>query len=257
MNILLSLGFLIIFNAQNNPDIENVKELYEGGKFNEARRELEKIASTDKNRDEILLYKGLLEEDAEKSISFFKKIVDKYPKSLFCDYALYSISQYEYLQGSYKNALSTLKKITTSFPESEYYESSCFWLGASYEALKNSNDAVEWYKKISNSDTVMFRIAREAIARLGKKRRSLYSIQIGSFQNRDSAKNLFASFKDKGYETWLATSQKEEIKYYRVLIGEFESKEEAKGFSKLFSEKEKIPYWIVKIKKIKHMNREK
>ncbi|TES92782.1 MAG: hypothetical protein E3J87_04250 [Candidatus Cloacimonadota bacterium] len=256
MNILFSLGFLIIFNVQNNPDIENVKELYEGGKFNNARRELEKIPPTDKNRDEILLYKGLLEEDAEKSFSSFKEIVDKYPKSLFCDYALYSISQYEYLQGSYKNAILTLKKITTSFPESEYFESSCFWLASSYEALKNSNDAVCWYKRISNSDTVMFRIAKEAISRLSKKR-SIYCIQIGSFQNRDSAKNLLASFKEKGYEAWLATSKKEGIKYYRVLIGEFKSKEEAKGFSKLFSEKEKIPYWIVKIKKLKHMDREK
>lgn len=249
MNILLSFSLLVIFNAPGNPDIGNVKELYNEGRFKEAKVKLVKINGNDENVDEILLYRGLLEEDAEKSISFFKEIVVKYPQSDYCDHALYSISQYEFLQGSYKRALSTLKRIMLSFPESKYYRPSCLWIASSYEALKDTTNAVKWYKRIGKSDTVMFSIAKEALSRLSRKK-SIYSIQIGSFKNRKSAKNLVASFSEKGYDSWLAVTQKEGIKHYKVLIGEFKSKDAALGFSKLFSEKEKIPLWIVKIKRI-------
>lgn len=257
MNMLLSLTLLLFFNASQNPALKEVKELYNEGKFKEARAKIKKINTTDKNGVEILFYKALLAGDAEESVGFFKKILNKYPQSDYSDCALYGVSQYEFLQGSYKDAILTLKSITTSFPESKYYGSSCLWLASSYEALNDTVNAVNWYKKVSNSDTFTSHIAKEALSGLAKKKRSIYSIQIGFFQNRKSAENLIGSFKEKGYDTWLATTQQEGTKYYRILIGEFESKEKAEGFSKLFSEQEKIPFWIVKIKKLKHMNGKK
>ena len=251
MSFFLPLVLLIIFNAGNNPDIAEVKVLYDEGRFREAIEKLDRITATQKTGDKILLYRGLLEEDAEKSIAFFKEIVVKYPQSGYCNYALYLISQYEFLQGSYKRALSTLKRIIISFPESKYYRPSCLWIASSYEALKDTTNAIKWYKRIEKSDTVTLSIAKEALSRLSRKK-SIYSIQIGSFKNIESAKNLVASFSEKGYDTWLAITRKEGIKYYKVLIGEFKSKDAAFGFSKLFGEKEKISLWIVKIKKFNH-----
>ncbi|MCK4234081.1 SPOR domain-containing protein [candidate division WOR-3 bacterium] len=249
MNIFLSFTILFIISSSGIKDIEQVKELYNEGRFNDARIKLEKITPNHKIDDEVLLYKGLLEEDAEKSLSFYKKIIFDYPKSVFCIDAIYYISQYEFLKGSYEKVITSLRKITSFFPESKYYGLSCFWTASSYEAVGNTTQAILWYKKIEKKDSTVFFLANKALARLSQVK-SIYCIQIGSFKNKESAKDLVFSFNKKGYETWLAATRKNGIKYYKVLIGEFDSKEKAKGFSKLFSEKEKIPFWIVKIKKL-------
>jgi tetratricopeptide (TPR) repeat protein len=246
MNFLISLILLITFNAGTNPDIVKVKALYEEGRFEEAIVKLNTLTVTQKTGDEILLYRGLLEDDAEKSVSYFEEIIDKYPQSIHSDHALFYICQYNFLRGSYHYIISSFKNVIESFSESKYFGPSCFCLASCYEAINDTNMAVKWYRKI-HYDDVLFNMAIQSI---GELTISIYSIQIGSFQNIESAKQLLSSFTKKGYDAWLATTQEEGKKHYKILVGQFNSREKAKGFSNLFSEEEEIPFWIVKIKKI-------
>ena len=246
MSFLLSLILLITFNAGANPDIAEVKALYEEGRFEEAIEKLNTLTVTQTTGDEILLYRGLLEDDAEKSVSYFQEIIDEYPQSIHSDHALFYICQYNFLRGSYQYLISSFKNVIVSISESKYFGPSSFWLASCYEAINDTNMAVKWYRKIHN-DEILFNMARQSISELTI---SIYSVQIGSFQNIGSAKQLLSSFTEKGYDTWLATTQEDGNKYFKILVGEFNSKEKAKGFSKLFNEKEKIPFWIVKIKKL-------
>jgi tetratricopeptide (TPR) repeat protein len=246
---LLPLAISLLLLSNDVPTIHTVKKLYSEGSFSFARDALENVLITDEIADEILYYKGLLAEDAEHSVSFYTEILEKYPKSPYSIDALYRISQYEFLRGSYKEVITMLDEITTQYPESKYFDASCYLKACSYEALSDTSSAKTWYTKVSKKDTLLYEIAQDGLSSLIKPR-SIFSIQIGSFVNKESAKDLLATYDKKGYQTWLATTVKDDVKYYKVLIGEFESKERAKGFSKLFNEQEKIPFWIIKIKKM-------
>ena len=68
----LSLALSLIATPQDNIDI--VKELYKEGRFSEAHAKLMTIPATKGNADVLLLYRGLLENEAEKSIKYFQKV---------------------------------------------------------------------------------------------------------------------------------------------------------------------------------------
>jgi tetratricopeptide (TPR) repeat protein len=246
--LFASLILAFSLTAQQD-DIGSVEELYREGRFPEAQAKLVTIAPTKENVVELLLYKGLLENDAEKSIASLRKILNDYPQSKYQCQVLYTIALHEFLKESYKKAISCLEEITRSKERSEYYDISCLWIARCHDALHDTTKALHWYGKVEEGDSASYAVAQEALKALAKEN-SIYSIQIGSFQNRESAQNLAASYAEKGYETWLATTQKDGVKYYKVLIGEFDSKDMAKGFLELFTEKENATFWIIKIKRL-------
>ncbi len=248
MNILISLSLCLLFSTSEK-HLLIVRELYEEGRFQEARQKLKEIAPSSAPIDEILLYKGLLEQDAHKSVTHFQFIIKDYPQSKHRLRALFLISQYHFLNKSYKKAISAFKKIVTSDSEAPYSGQICIWIALSYEALNDTTRSIVWYTKVNSADSISYSSAQKALSNL-KKLKSIYSIQIGSFQNKESASTLIEMYSTKGYRTWLATTKQEGIKYYKVLIGEFDNKEKATGFSKLFKQKEDIQFWIVKIRKL-------
>lgn len=246
MNVIILLSALVILKPSN---IYEVKRLYDEGRFKEAKKELSNIEEKSKNSEEYLLYSALLEEDGEKSLTYLQKLTRKYPNSEHYNLAQYTIGLLYYLKEDYSKSVSKLIKIAKSKKESKYKTLSFYWIASSYESLNDTTNALIWYKKIQNNNSHLSKTAKLSLKRLmGSK--SIYSIQIGSFENSESAKNFISTFIKKGYDAWLATTKKDGKKYFRVLIGNFQTKEKAQGFSTLFSEKEKIPYLIIKVKKL-------
>ena len=249
LTILFSLTLLLNSNAIKIKDIEN---MYNGGKFSDALLKLQNLKTDSSNvTDTLLFYRAILEQDGEKSTKLFKELLLKFPESPYCAYALLSTAQYDFLKGSYKNALINLRRILISYPQSKYANSCRLWLGFTYEALGETTKAKQWYTKVSKNDAFIFDAAKTALAELTDRAKSIFSIQIGYFKNKESSRNLYNTFTKKGYKTWIATTIQNDVKYYRVLIGTFQTKEEAKGFANLFGQKEKTPFWIVKVKKLK------
>ncbi|TET17382.1 MAG: tetratricopeptide repeat protein [Candidatus Cloacimonadota bacterium] len=249
MNILISLSLCLLFSASEK-QLDILRELYEEGRFREAQQKLKEIAPSSSHAAEILLYKGLLAQDARKSITHFQSIIKDYPQSKHRIRALFLLSQYHFLKKSYKKAIAAFKQIVKSETETPYSGQTCIWIALSYEALNDTTRSMAWYMKVNSADSISYTIAHKALSNL-KELKSIYSIQIGSFQNKESASSLTETYSDKGYRTWLAITKQKGIKYYKVLIGEFDNKEKARGFSKLFKQKEDIQFWIVKIRKLK------
>lgn len=249
MMIIATISLCLALTATPPNDITTVRELYQEGRFSEAQAKLKKIAPTKTNVADLLLYKGLLEINAEKAIGYLKKIISDYPKSEYQHQARFAIAQHQFLQESYKNAISSFEHIIDAGRESGYHATSCLWVARCYEALYDTMKAISWYEKVEESDSISYSIAIETLTTLTRAK-SIYSIQIGSFQSKESAHELAATYAEKGYETWLATTKKDGVKYYKVLIGEFDSREMAKGFLELFTEKENVTFWIVKVRRL-------
>ena len=249
MMIIATISLFLALTATSPNDITTVRELYQEGRFSEAQTKLKKITPTKINVSDLLLYKGLLEINAEKAIGYLRKLISDYPKSEHQHQARFVIAQHQFLQESYKHAISSFKHIIDAGKESGYHATSCLWVARCYEALYDTTKAISWCEKVEESDSISYSIAIETLTTL-KRAKSIYSIQIGSFQSKESAHELAAAYAEKGFETWLATTKKDGVKYYKVLIGEFDSREMAKGFLELFGEKENITFWIVKVRRL-------
>lgn len=250
MMLIIRIGIVLALNATPNQDITTVKELYREGRFAEARAKLNEITPTKSLAADLLLYHGLLELDAKKARAYLEKLIADHPESRQQYRARFIIAQLQFIEESYKETLASLRYILKAGIETGYHSPSCFWMGRCYEALSDTAKAISWYERVDEaSDPASWPLAAEALKHL-KKARSIYSVQIGSFKSKESAHELAATYAEKGYETWLATTQKEDTKYYKVLIGEFDSREMAEGFLELFAEKESITYWIVKVRRL-------
>ena len=247
MNIL-SLLLLTLMTTPKNYSFTDIKNLYDEGHFKEAREKLDK-AAIQNPEDEELFLRALLASDGLKSYSLFESLINSYPKSKHLHTSLFSISQYQFLNGNYKDAIQTLEKMRKNTPESEDSLQASLWIALSYIAMGDKKKAVLWYEKLGDSKLSTSPLAEPFLNHRNGKTK-IYSIQVGSFTKKPTAIELVHSFKNKGYDTWLATTMKQGIKYYRVLVGEFDSKEKAIGFSRLFAEKEGIPFWIIGIKKL-------
>jgi tetratricopeptide (TPR) repeat protein len=250
MMILPTISLFLALSTAPLQSIAIVKELYHEGRFAEARAKLNEITPSQTNSVDLLLYKGLLETDAGKAITYLKKLISDYPETEYQHEARFAIAQHQFLQESYKDATSSLRPIIEAGKESGYHSLSCLWMARCYEARYDTMNAIAWYERIdAQSDSISYSIAIDALKTL-KRAKSIYSIQIGSFQSKESAHELAALYAEKGYETWLATTHKEGVKYYKVLIGEFDSREMAEGFLELFTEKESVTHWIVKVRRL-------
>ncbi len=247
MNIL-PIMLLALITAQNNNTMANINNLYEEGRFKEAKSKLLEIL-TDETTEQSLLLQGLLESDGQKSQLLLTQFVNAFPQSNYLPRALFFIAQYQFLKGKYEKAIQTFKKIRRTASETQYSEKACLWIALCYLALRDKNNAILWHKKIEDKELQASNLAKSILVLENKKSRT-YSIQTGSFTTKGTALQLLGSLKKKGYDTWLATTKKDGIKFYRVLIGQFDSRQKATGFSKLFSEKENLPFWIVSLKKL-------
>ncbi len=76
----------------------------------------------------------------------------------------------------------------------------------------------------------------------------VYSLQVGSFQERGDAGEMVKKLQQAGYPSFLVSVNMPDRGgvWYRVRVGPFESKKEVWDQKRLFEEKEQIPAFVVK-----------
>lgn len=75
--------------------------------------------------------------------------------------------------------------------------------------------------------------------------KTIYSVQLGAFKNKDNAVPLIKRYKEKGYEVFIHKgTAKDKGILYRVLIGKFEDRKESSKMANRIRAKEKIDVTI-------------
>ncbi|HWR57690.1 MAG TPA: SPOR domain-containing protein [Thermodesulfovibrionales bacterium] len=70
--------------------------------------------------------------------------------------------------------------------------------------------------------------------------KTVYSVQIGAFQNEKNAGAVVKQFKDKGYDAFVRSIAKDKEMIHRVMIGKFENRKEAWKLAREIAEKENV-----------------
>ena len=111
------------------------------------------IAFKQSDTDYALFQKGFcfgLLDRAQRKIDFLNELIEKYPKSTYCDDALYELSRGSMALNQSLAAENFCKRIINKYPNSSYVKKAIQQLGLIYYNANKNADALRMYKKVVN-----------------------------------------------------------------------------------------------------------
>jgi len=93
---------------------------------------------------------GLLDRPQRK-VDFLNELIEKYPKSTYCDDALFELSKSSMTLNQSLAAESYCKRIIDNYPNSSYVKKAMQQLGLIYYNANKNEDAIRMYKKVVTS----------------------------------------------------------------------------------------------------------
>ncbi len=227
--ILTTTVIATIVFGQN---IEEAIRLFNAFQFEKARVIFEELARDVNNPRiaEIYYYLARLTVNPDSSIAYYRRIINGHSQSRYADIAYLEIAKIAIAREDYKNALVTLNELSKNYPNSELKEEILFWTGI---ACLETGDRETGYKTLQNlvntyPKSVWANRALNLIPSTQSKK-EYYTIQVGSFRDRQKAEKRLEELKTKGYEGKIVEATVMDKLHYRVWIGEFEGAEQAKS----------------------------
>ncbi len=217
--------------AQN---MDEAIKLFNAFQFDRARAIFEELAKDESNPRiaEIFYYLARLTTNPDSSIQYYRRIINGYAQSRYADVAYLEIAKIRIAREDYKNALITLNELTRNYPTSELKEEILFWTGIA-QIESGSKDA--GYKTLQElistfPKSIWSGRARNIIPQT-QSVKECYTVQVGSFKNRDNAERKVEELKLKGHTGRIVEASVMEKLYYRVWVGEFETVEQARSYA--------------------------
>ena len=239
----------------------------------ELNRRLDFINRKYPNSPVPLFLEAFIEENGERAIEIYQRIIREYPQSQFADRSLLKVAQYYYALGSYISARQYLDNLVDQFPESllipeaKYLAARCF-IALSYyssaedelkQVIKKYSDSpfkaqakrdLTLLKELSSQDRDSPQIGDEKMNPVSQRENlslsSKYAIQIGAFREKDNALKLKTIYSDRGYLTTLESKYLDGDLLYLVHVGEFETEEQAARFGEVFKTVHGVSFHVVR-----------
>ncbi len=239
----------------------------------ELRNRLDSIRTRYPNSPVPLFLEAYIEENGDRAIDLYKRVIEQYPDSKFTDLALLKLALYYYAIGSYVVARQYVDNLTNDFPESrlvaeaKYLNARCLIADGYYASAKEELKAIT--KKFSMSpfsDHAKIDLASlDRQARLDKNpplsNREVknpkpqvdsrgvdgkYTIQVGAFQDKKNASMQRELYSKQGYLATIETKRVNNNLFYLVWVGEFETEEQAARLGDVFKNLYGISFRVVK-----------
>lgn len=110
---------------------------------------------------------------------------------------------------------------------------------------KAAKEATEEAELAAKDDT-----EAENAAKKPKSRRSRFTLQLSSFQDRTEADAFFTEIRDSGYQPFIVEAEvPEKGLWYRVRLGKYDSYEDAVAAKEEFEKRQKIIAYVTRIKR--------
>lgn len=213
-----------------------IEECFLGERYQQAVtlcRELINSLPRSRYADDGLYIMGLAylkEEEFVLARRSFESILSQYPDSDLRDDAEIGLADSYYLEEDIDKATALLREIPTRYPESASLCRVYFKLGECYQKKGIWGQARYYFQKVQADYPLSFEASR--VAEILKEGKLCFTVQVGSFVDKDNAREVCDRLQRRGYTTHISEVRRGGRLFYRVRVGEFDTKVEAEYMAK-------------------------
>lgn len=192
--------------------------------------------------DTLLFYSAEVSVSVEKAVGFYNRIITQHPQSAFYNMSLYRMAGYGIVTEDTSKAVPLLKKIILSkdpvtAPAAYASLISVYERAGDIEqSSKLTADLISEYPK--SEYLKLFSSGENTHA---TPIESFFTIQIGSFSQKENADKLFSQMNKKKYDVFIDFKDG----MYKVRIGRYKTRDEASRFQQIFQKSEGIASWVI------------
>lgn len=210
-------------------DIVPYLKMIEQGNIEEAKSKLLELKTDYPKSSNLIFLEGVLTENGQDAIVLYQTLVEKYPKSVYADAAIYRIYSYYFALGLYNTADKNLTKLKKDYPESPYIKM------AAINVVKNDVELTT--PQTNQTDGENNNVDKEF----------RFTVQAGAFTNIDNAKILQKEIENAGMLSFIQDKNVAGTVFKVVFIGKFETRKEAEDFLPIANTRFRIAGRVVEI----------
>jgi len=219
-----------------------------------------------------LYLEAYLEQDAERAVLLYRRVIDSYSSSPYAVSARLKIAKYYYARGSYISARQELDQVNKKFPNSTFVPEAKFLAARCLMATGNYSIAEEEFKHIIRTypHSPYKSDAREELKLIIQKFKQMknesnptrrqeardefpetetpaerYTIQIGAYSDERNANRQKDFYTHQGYDVTVRSKYANNRRLYVVWIGDFATRDEAIRFGEDFKSRVGLSFQVV------------
>ncbi|GAG95623.1 unnamed protein product [marine sediment metagenome] len=89
-------------------------------------------------------------QDMQNATSYYQKVFDEYPNGDRLSDALWELGWIQYSSGDYNSAKTTFSNLASSYKGTSLEEKGLFWQAKCHQKLRENDKAIDLYKNIKN-----------------------------------------------------------------------------------------------------------
>ncbi|MDH4210832.1 MAG: SPOR domain-containing protein [candidate division WOR-3 bacterium] len=225
------LASIIIPFLLSGQDMDEAIRLFNSFQFSRAKEIFYELKK-DENHPrigEVYYYLGRLSVNPDSAAQYYYSVINEYAQSRYADIAYLEIAKINIARKNFATAIANLDELLKRYPETEYRDEIMFWQGVSYISVGNTERGESLLASLQSNFPKS--VWSERAANITQKKESIqeyYTVQLGSYRNKENAESYAASLREKGIDVKIVEALVKGHIYYRVWSGQFASLEKAK-----------------------------
>ena len=263
--IAAAINGLLAFAVCGQISEDEILALLERQELATARMRIEQAYRQYPNSAVAAYFHAMLEDDGETANQLFQDVATRFRGTTYAERALFRLGQYHFAEGTYNRARQYFSSLMEQYPrsrlasEASYYAAkSLLIIGTLPQAREELSRCLEkypgtWIAKFAAEDLGKLQTPvhenkdkKPTAAPASPKVSGLYTVEVGSFDNRQKAINQQTTFSKAGYPTAIKEEPKGRKILYKVLVGDFADRERARNFSDEIQRKFKVKCHVLK-----------
>lgn len=189
---------------------------------------------TDPRIAEAYYYLGRLSVSPDSALHYYRFVTNDFSESRYADISHLEIAKIHIARHNYMSSILTLNGLLEKYPDTDVKDEVLFWLGVSYMSNDQEEQGVSVIKQLRT--TYPKSIWSERAANVlpeapGQTKKPYFTVQVGSYRNKDNAQRHAAEMREQGFDTEVVEALVKGTTYFRVWVGSFPTMEQAKAFS--------------------------
>ena len=268
---------LLFFSFAYSQNINLYLTLIEKGRYEEVRENIPDLLSRYPNEPGVKYIQALINNDGDKSLAQYKKVIENFPDSEFASQSSIKIGEYLFARGLYSQASAQLKKSILDYPKSDFHQRALDLMINSYIATGEKDSArislaliSDLYPKLdykkynlgvtptSKKDSRLVRIdknyvneriktvkAKRTKAKSNKKAYTPWVVQVGAFGKYENANRLKKQLQSSGFPTEIHRINSNGNRLHAVRIVRYETKNQADKIGRSLKSKFGLDFRII------------